>query len=124
MSVTCDQCGAVERLEAMLADTKGETWDLSPNDREAIQIVLAERESWQAAIERLRAELVPVAYTKDGVPVRVGMPLYKVWQGHLKSGCAFFMVDMGGIYLDVTAAFSSEKAALAEEKDDDQKREF
>jgi len=68
-------------------------------------------------VERLRAELVPVAYTKDRVPVRVGMRLHKVWQGQLKSGCAFFMVDMGGLYLDVTAAFSSEQAAMAEDKE-------
>jgi hypothetical protein len=68
-------------------------------------------------VEQLRAELVPVAYTKDHVPVRVGMLLHKVWQGHLKTGCAFFMVDMGGLYLDVTAAFSSEEAALAEDKE-------
>jgi len=69
-------------------------------------------------LEQLRAELVPVVtYTKDHVPVRVGMRLYKKWPACLQSGCACFRVNMGGFYLDVTAAFSSEQAAMNEGKE-------
>lgn len=41
----CDGCRAAERLQAM-ADDNGQTWDLSPNDKEALRIILGEREIW------------------------------------------------------------------------------
>ena len=41
----CDGCRAAERLQAM-ADDNGQTWDLSPNDKEALRIILHEREIW------------------------------------------------------------------------------
>lgn len=46
----CDQCRAVERLQAMLDDDKNQTWDLSPNDKQAICSVLEECESRQRQI--------------------------------------------------------------------------
>lgn len=43
-----------ERLVAMLEDSKGETWDLTPNDKAAIQAALGEAEL--SAIRRQRLE--------------------------------------------------------------------
>jgi hypothetical protein len=66
-----------------------------------------------AELEATMARMnTPLAYTKDGVPVRVGMTLYRVVKGRMQSGCAFFMVDLGNVYWDVTAAYSSKQAAM------------
>lgn len=113
IDLLCDDCRREAAIRRMM-DADGDRCSLGPLDARWIMDRLDGR---TREVERLLMELVPVAYTKDSVPVRVGMLLHKVWRGHLHSGSAFFMVDMGGLYLDVTAAFSSEEAALAEEKE-------
>lgn len=44
---------AIDRLEAMAVD-KGQTWDLSPNDQQAIKLILAELARLQGELEKVR----------------------------------------------------------------------
>jgi hypothetical protein len=60
-----------ERLQAMV-DGGQQTWDLSPNDVDAIQAVLAELDHLQAIVVRIPAEL----FTADGVPCFGGEEVY------------------------------------------------
>lgn len=71
----------------------------------------------EAEIERLRAVVNKLAKTADGVLVTPEMELWKNWRGKILRGHVLQLIDLGSVYVDVQACYSTSKAAeTAKEK--------